>query len=267
MKFKSTLLLSALALGAVAAQAQTAAPAAPTAKAPEPDFTLAYNVGAVSDYRYRGISQTRLKPAIQGGADFAHKSGFYLGAWATNIKWIKDNSSAGYPVEGPVEIDLYGGYKFAAGAGITMDVGALSYQYAGNSLKSTNGGGAYGNATTNEVYAAASYSVATFKYSHGLGNLFGNLNSKGSQYFDLSANFDLGAGFTLTPHVGRQIVNRSPSLSYTDYSVTLAKDLGNGFSLSAMAVTTNAKTGPGLYTWGGKDVGKSGAVLGVKYTF
>ena len=263
MKIKTTFLLSALTLGAVAAQAQTAAPAAP--KAPEPDYTLAYNIGAVSDYRYRGISQTRLKPAVQGGADFSHKSGIYLGAWASNIKWIKDNSSTGYPVEGPIEIDLYGGYKFDAGAGITMDLGALRYQYAGNHLKRTNGGGVYGNANTTEVYAAASYSVATFKYSQSLGNLFGNLNSKASQYFDLSANFDLGSGFTLTPHVGRQIVNKSPSLSYTDYSVTLAKDLGKGYSLSAMAVSTNAK--PAGYTWGGKEVGKSGAVLGVKYTF
>jgi uncharacterized protein (TIGR02001 family) len=265
MKIKTTFLLSALTLGAVAAQAQTAAPAAP--KAPEPDYTLAYNIGAVSDYRYRGISQTRLKPAVQGGADFAHKDGFYMGAWATNIKWIKDNSSTGYPVEGPIELDIYGGYKFAAGP-LAMDVGALRYQYVGNGLRSTrvNGvGGVYGNANTNEVYAAASYSVATFKYSQSLGNLFGNLNSKASQYFDLSANFDLGSGFTLTPHVGRQIVNKSPSLSYTDYSVTLAKDLGKGYSLSAMAVSTNAK--PAGYTWGGKEVGKSGAVLGVKYTF
>lgn len=262
MKIKTTFLLSALTLGAVAAQAQTAAPAA--SKAPEPDFTLSYNVGLVSDYRYRGISQSRLKPALQGGADFAHKSGFYLGGWASTIKWIKDNSTTANPVEGPVEIDLYGGYKFSAGP-VGMDLGALRYQYVGNGLKDTGGGGVYGDANTTEIYAAASYSVATFKYSRSLGNLFGNLNSKGSQYFDLTANFDLGSGFTLTPHVGRQIVNQSPSLSYTDYSVTLAKDLGNGFSLSAMAVSTNAK--PAGYTWGGKEVGKSGAVLGAKYTF
>ena len=50
---------------------------------------LAYNVGAVSDYRYRGISQSRLKPALQAGVDFT-KGPFYLGAWASTIKWIKD---------------------------------------------------------------------------------------------------------------------------------------------------------------------------------
>jgi uncharacterized protein (TIGR02001 family) len=261
MKIRSTILLATLVIGA-AAQAQTAAPAAP--KAPEPDFTLSYNAGLVTDYRYRGISQTRLLPAVQGGADFAHKNGLYLGAWGSTIKWIKDNSSATYPVEGPVEIDIYGGYKFSV-AGVGLDVGALLYQYVGNTLAKTGGGGSYGNANTAELYAAASYSVATLKASYSTTNLFGNLNSKGSLYYDLAANFDLGSGFTLTPHVGRQIVANAGALSYTDYSVTLAKDLGQGFSMSVMAVSTNAK--PAGYTWGGKEVGKAGAVIGAKYSF
>ena len=68
-------------------------------------------MGVVTDYRYRGISQSRLKPALQGGVDFAHKSGFYLGTWASTIKWIKDAGG-----DAPVELDLYGGYKGTAGA-------------------------------------------------------------------------------------------------------------------------------------------------------
>jgi uncharacterized protein (TIGR02001 family) len=264
MKIKSTILLATLVLGA-AAQAQTAAPAAPAApKAPEPDFTLSYNAGVVTDYRYRGISQTRLLPAAQGGVDFAHKNGLYLGAWASTIKWIKDNSTPGHAVKGPVELDIYGGYKFSLGD-VGVDVGALGYQYVGNNLIKTNGGGAYDNANTTELYTALSYSVVTFKSSYSMTNLFGNLNSKGSQYYDLTANFDLGSGFTLTPHLGRQIVANAGALSYTDYSVMLAKDLGQGFSLSAMVVSTNAK--PAGYTWGGKEVGKAGAVLGAKYSF
>src|SRR5665811_1106927 len=69
-------------LASTAAMAQT--------KAPEPDFTLSYNVGVTSDYRFRGIAQTSTDPALQAGVDFAHKSGFYLGAWGSNISWIKD---------------------------------------------------------------------------------------------------------------------------------------------------------------------------------
>ncbi len=252
MNTKLPVLLSLLALSA-AASAQT--------KAPEPDYTLSYNAGVVSDYRYRGISQTRLQPAVQAGADFAHKNGLYLGAWATNIQWIKDQSGNGESVKGPIEIDLYGGYKFNV-AGIGGDIGVLRYQYQGNTLAKRTG---YVNANSTEVYAAASYSVVTFKYSRSVTNLFGNKDSTGSQYFDLTANFDLGDGFTLTPHVGRQLIENGSIYNYTDYSVTVAKDFGKGLSASLAAVNTNGLASS--YTWGGKNVAKAGAVLGVKYTF
>jgi uncharacterized protein (TIGR02001 family) len=249
MKLKSAVLLSTLALSA-SAFAQT--------KAPEPDYTLSFNAGVVTDYRYRGISQTRLKPAVQGGLDFAHKSGFYLGAWASTIKWIEDSGST----DGKVELDLYGGYKGELTKGLAYDVGVLRYEYVGNKLGNVAN---YANANTTEVYGALTAGVFTAKYSRSLTNLFGNINSKGSQYLDLSATFDLGDGWTLTPHVGRQLVKNSPTYHYTDYSLTVAKDLGKGLTASLMAVDTNAQVTP--YTWGGKYVGKSGLVAGVKYSF
>ncbi len=249
MKLKATLLLSTLALsGTVFAQA----------KAPEPDYTLSFNAGVVTDYRYRGISQSRLKPALQGGADFSHKSGFYLGTWASTIKWIEDSGAT----DGNIELDLYGGYKTEIAKDLTVDVGVLRYEYVGNKLGAVSG---YANANTTEVYGALTAGVFTAKYSQSLSNLFGNINSKGSKYLDLSAAFDLGGGWTLTPHVGRQIVKNNAAFHYTDYAITLGKDLGNGLSASAMLVDTNAKTGS--YTWGGKYVGKSGVVAGLKYTF
>jgi uncharacterized protein (TIGR02001 family) len=249
MKLKSAVLLSTLALSA-SAFAQT--------KAPEPDYTLSFNAGVVTDYRYRGISQTRLKPAVQGGLDFAHKSGFYLGAWASTIKWIEDSGST----DGKVELDLYGGYKGELTKGLAYDVGVLRYEYVGNKLGNVAN---YANANTTEVYGALTAGVFTAKYSRSLTNLFGNINSKGSQYLDLSATFDLGDGWTLTPHVGRQLVKNSPTYHYTDYSLTVAKDLGKGLTASLMAVDTNAQVTP--YTWGGKYVGKSGLVAGIKYSF
>jgi uncharacterized protein (TIGR02001 family) len=251
MKLKSAVLLSTLALSA-SAFAQT--------KAPEPDYTLSFNAGVVTDYRYRGISQTRLKPAVQGGLDFAHKSGFYLGAWASTIKWIEDSGAT----DGKVELDLYGGYKGELAKGLAYDVGVLRYEYVGNKLSSSTLA-SYANANTTEVYGALTAGVFTAKYSRSLTSLFGNINSKGSQYLDLSATFDLGDGWTLTPHVGRQLVKNSPTYHYTDYSLTVAKDLGKGLTASLMAVDTNAQVTP--YTWGGKYVGKSGVVAGVKYSF
>jgi uncharacterized protein (TIGR02001 family) len=232
--------LIALALGSVTGLAQ--------AQAASPESTLSFNVGATSDYRYRGLSQSRLKPAMQGGVDYADKSGFYVGAWGSTIKWIKDSSG-----ESNVEIDLYGGYKGAVGD-VAYDVGFLRYEYPSNKLAT--------NANTNEVYGAVTYGLFTVKYSHAISNLFGTANSKNSYYLDLSANFDLGSGFTLTPHVGRQSVKNSPASSYNDYSVTLTKDLGNGLSASAMLVDTNT-----TYVLGGKDTAKSGVVFGLKYAF
>ena len=99
MKLKSTLAIATLLTG-TAVMAQT--------KAPEPDYTLSYNVGAVSDYRFRGMAQTSFNPAVQGGIDFSHKSGLYLGAWASNVSWVKDLNGAS---AGNMELDLYGGYK------------------------------------------------------------------------------------------------------------------------------------------------------------
>ena len=75
------------ALIPVAGLAQTPTPA-PTP--PEPDWTFTGNVGLFSQYVFRGISQTNEKPAVQGGFDVAHKSGFYAGTWASNISWVSD---------------------------------------------------------------------------------------------------------------------------------------------------------------------------------
>ena len=214
-------------------------------------------IGAVSDYRYRGISQSRLAPALQGGADYTDKSGLYVGVWGSTIQWIKDSGAT----DGNIEIDLYGGYKGAAGD-VAYDVGVLRYQYQGNTLGKVSG---FADANTTEVYGAATYGIFTAKYSHSLTDTFGNVNSKNSYYLDLSAAIDLGGGYSLTPHVGRQKINNSPLFSYNDYSLTLGKDLGNGLSASLMAVTTNA--GQSQYTLVNKYNGKSALVAGIKYTF
>jgi uncharacterized protein (TIGR02001 family) len=210
---------------------------------------LSFNAGVVTDYRYRGISQSRLKPAVQGGVDFA-AGAFYVGAWASSIKWIKDGGG-----DASVELDLYGGYKGEIAKDFTYDVGFLTYQYPSNKLNPS--------ANTNELYGALTYGPVTAKYSHSVSNLFGFANSKGSGYLDLNATFDVG-GFLITPHVGRQTVKNNGAVSYTDYSLTVAKDVGNGVVLNATVVDTNTAAYVGA---GGKDLGKSGVVLGAKITF
>jgi len=158
-----------------------------------------------------------------------------------------------------VELDLYGGYKGSAGP-VAYDLGVLRYEYVGNK-------GYTPNPNTTEIYGAVTAGVFTVKYSHALTNTFGNTNSKNSNYIDLSATLDLGNGLSLVPHAGKQKI-KGPNqalCSYSDYSVTLGKDLGKGLSASLMAVGTNAKRD--CYTLVNKYNGKDGVVAGLKYTF
>jgi uncharacterized protein (TIGR02001 family) len=252
MNIKSKLLLALLATSS-AAFAQTA-PAAP-------ESTLGYNVGVVSEYRYRSLGQTKADPALQGGVDYAHSSGAYIGAWASNIKWIKEAGiqAGDTSVKGPTELDLYGGYKFEA-AGVAYDVGYLRYEYVNNNNSKIGA-----NANTDEFYGAATFGAYTAKYSYATSNLFGTTDSKGSTYLDLSATYDLGQGYTLVPHVGRQVVSNHSAMTYTDYTLTLNKDLGDGLAASVAAVSTNAdKT---AYTYNGYFQGKNTLVAGIKYSF
>jgi uncharacterized protein (TIGR02001 family) len=260
-KLLASVTFAAAGLAPLAVQAQTAAPAA----APAPASPFSFNVGLTSDYRYRGISQSRLEPAINGGADYAHSSGFYLGAWASSIKWIKDAGTINTVDSGntSLELDLYGGYKGEIVKDLTYDVGVLAYVYPGNSYSNVPGGA---NANTTEVYGAITYSVLTFKYSHAVTNLFGNADSKNSGYLDLSATFDLGSGWSVVPHIGYQKVKNLSVATYTDYSVSVTKDIGSGFSATLAAIGTNADKGFYI-TPEGKFTGRNALVLSGKYAF
>ena len=257
LMFPSLTLLALLAAGASVALAA--------------DDPLSFNLGATTDYRYRGISQTRLEPALQGGMDYASPSGWYLGTWGSTIQWIKDNG-----VKGPVELDLYGGYRGEIHKDLGYDLGLLQYAYVGNKLTDTGGGGVYKNANTTELYGALNYGPVTAKLSYALTHLFGNYNfasgqgTKGSIYAELNGSFDLGSGFTLAPHVGYQKVAHLGVASYTDYSATVSKDLGSGLSVSLALVGTDANQSfyvPGAAAGSTKFLGKTAGVLSVKSTF
>ena len=251
-KIGSGLVLATVLLAPALSHAQSA-PAPAPAPAATPEHSFAYNVGLVTDYRYRGISQSGLNPALQGGVDYTHSSGFYLGAWGSTITWITDAAPAN---RGRLEVDLYGGYKGTAGP-ISYDVGLLQYWYVNNNLNP--------NANTLELYAAGTYGPFTAKYSSSLTNLFGFTNSKGSGYLDLSATFDLGNGWGVTPHLGRQTVANNGVANYTDLSLAVTKDIA-GFILSGTIVGTDSAKA--VYTNpNNKYLGKTAIVLGIKKNF
>ncbi|MGA0004172.1 MAG: TorF family putative porin, partial [Burkholderiaceae bacterium] len=113
---KKTLLAIALSSALV--------PLAP-AVAAESDVELSANFGLVSDYRFRGVSQTDKEMAAQGGFDMAHKSGFYIGTWTSNVSDFANPNGNG------LEIDGYLGYSTEVG-GIGIDIGNLYYYYPAN---------------------------------------------------------------------------------------------------------------------------------------
>lgn len=234
---------------------------------PEPDTSLAYNVGVISDYRVRGIAQTAGDPALQGGIDFTTKAGFYLGTAFSNVKWVKNFNGA---TKGSYELDLYGGYRAQiTDTDFSYDVGVITYQYPGNNsgAAGTLGSGMFSNASTVEVYGDLTYRIYTLKYNRSVGDFLGNLNSSGSQYFDLSAAITMPNSFTLVPHIGHQYISgQNGNLDYSDISLTLSKDFGNGLVATAAAMGTNAnKT---FYTdFNGKYLGNSTLAVGLRYSF
>jgi len=263
------------ALISVSAFSQTAPSAAEPAAAATPGpFTA--NLTLTNDFRYRGISQSNFRPAIQGGFDYAHSSGFYIGNWNSSISWISDSASAaGNSASAPIEMDFYGGYKYEWSKGFTADVGILQYYYP-----TTNLSAFAVNPNTTEIYAAQNFTfnavTGYLKFSWAASTLFGTANSAGSNYTDLTVNVDTGFwGLALNAHVGYQYVagktvagniSNSSLFSYTDWKLGVTKDFGSGFSGSMAYVGTNAKDGsyvnPQL-----QNLGKGGFLISLTKTF
>lgn len=248
-----------LATAILAACAGTTARAEEAAPAVKPDHETSFNAAVVSDYRYRGISQTRLKPALQGGFDYTNNpTGVYAGTWLSTIKWTKDAGG-----DGSIEWDLYAGKRGSLSEELAYDVGVLGYVYANNGLRHVAG---MADANTAEIYGQLGYGPAYLKYSHAVTNLFGFADSKNSGYLDLGANFDLGEGLSANLHAGRQKVRGNDAASYTDWKLGVTKDFGVA-TLALAWVATNASSTAYASPANGKFLGKNALLLSVSKTF
>ena len=202
------------------------------------------NFGVTSDYRFRGISQTEKSAALQGGIDYADKSGFYIGNWNSNV------SSRMYTDSTGLESDLYSGFKKELVKGVTVDVGTYNYFYsqAANKFSSTS--------NTHEVYLGVSTGPVSVKYSRSLGDYFGATNSKGSQYFQADLAYPITPKLTADAHYGRTIVANHSTSGYDDVKVGSTYDL-SGYKigvhyftnrgLTTAAITANTISGQKLY--------------------
>lgn len=164
------------------------------------------NIGATSNYIWRGVTQTNDDAAISGGLDYSHDSGFYLGTWASNVSWTEPD---GY------ELDLYAGYGMEMGS-IGMDFGAIAYLYPiGNA-----------DADFTEIYGNFSF-AETFE----AGVAFTIDKEAGGDENDLyiwgGAGFDLGNDLSLGLVVGNYDFDDSSTDDYMHYQVSLGKGAGD----------------------------------------
>ena len=231
---------------------------APVLAADSP-HTLTGNISLTTDYVFRGVSQTQGEPAIQGGFDYSHASGFYVGTWASNVEWV----SLGYKDNNSMEIDLYGGYRGTAGD-IGYDVGVITYYYPGDEV--------FGSVDpdTTEVYVGASWKFLSAKYSYVVSDHFVGWatstggKTDGSYYLELNGTHDLGNGWGVLGHVGYQDVKGNDDASYTDWKIGVTKDVGFGVVSLAYTDTDAEKA---AYTWAGEEVADGRVFLSFAKTF
>lgn len=258
-KLLNSLILAALAVPSTV-MAADAAPASPSA------FTA--NVGLVSNYVFRGITQTIGKPAIQGGVDYANPNGLYAGVWASNVGWITGSGSTG---TARVELDTYAGYKNSFATDFSYDVGLIRYNYLGSYTPPAG----YVKADTAEAYGSIGYKWISAKYSYALGDFLTVPKAKGTGYLEVNAAYPVAdTGVTVGAHYGKQtykgaatdaLVAGGFDPSYSDYKLNVSKDF-SGYLVGLAYTNTNAKSG-GYYTYNGKDWGKSAVALSVLRSF
>ena len=208
------------------------------------------NVGYFSEYRFRGLDQSGEEAAVQGGFDWAHDSGFYIGTWASNVDF-NDNDSV-------TEFDFYGGYTKEIQNGINLDLSMIGYTYPG-------------------AYASSNYDY--YEYSFGLGKSIGPVSfstainyspeffakSGDATYWQGGLDYEF-QGIKISGHVGKQWIDLETTYGapdYVDYSIG-ASYAWQGFDLSVAYVDTDVDTG-----WNSTDQsGKEGrTIFGLSKSF
>lgn len=187
---------------------------------------LSVTTTAVSDYSFRAISLTALDPALQGSVDWAHDSGFYVGAWASNIDY-------GPGVDGDIELDLYLGIAGGAEGGIGWDVGVVYYSYFG-----ADDPKAYP-----EAWVGLTYGI--FELKQWYTDDYVDVGAD-SFYTEGNTSIELPKGFALNLHAGYNYGEAFGNSEYLDYSVGLGYTVGN-FNLELKFVGTDLDNDEGFF--------------------
>lgn len=175
------------------------------------------NAGMTSNYLWRGVTQTNDGVAVQGGVDYEHDSGFYLGTWASNVDFGDDTS---------YEIDFYGGYAGSITDDLGYDVSYLYYAYPDSDASVDFG----------ELKAALSWKWFSLSYSYVVNAdddvASAPLDNDDMSYVDAAASWPLSDSLSLTVHYGYSsgdvVTAWFDEDSYSDYSIALSKDTDVG---------------------------------------
>ncbi len=212
-------------------------------------------LGIVTDYRYRGLSQTDRHPAIQGSFDWSHESGFYLGVWGSNVDFQEGGTNSGNGAS--TEFDWYGGYGTEF-MGFSLDAGVLYYTYPG----AANGLG----------YDFVEYN-GHIGYSWNIISVTAGINyspeffalSDGATYSTFDGEVDLGHNLSVIGHWGHQEVDNNATYThpdYNDWSLGAAYST-NGFDFKLLYVDTDIEDS----SCGVTDACDSGAVFSISRSF
>jgi uncharacterized protein (TIGR02001 family) len=235
---------------------------APAAAEPAPAYTLTYNLGLYSHYMFRGVEYSD-GPALQGGIDWAHSSGFYLGTWASNLDPASYGQNKAIGSDGDhVETDFYAGYAHTFQNGVGVNVLGNYYAYlegkkAHNFDDATNLTGDHKHRINSfEASIALSYSYFTYTYFYIPTNYYGldktdnnfnrikNGDTDGADYNELKVAYPLPfGGLTLGAKVGYQ---HTPGLegSEGDYAIGLTRN----FSMPGAGKATEGWSANATYT-------------------
>jgi uncharacterized protein (TIGR02001 family) len=232
--------LASLMTLAGAAFAQAPAPATPP-----PDWTHSGNVTLVSDYNFRGVSQTQGKPTAQATLDFSHVSGLYAGLFGSGVSHAAYNNGSGS------EVDVYGGYKLALDADSNVDLGLVTYWFPGANYTAAGRNIKYHtqdlkigyNRGPINVYAWLTVSKNWFGFA--IDPVSGRYaDTKRTTYFEANFNPELAPGLTLSLHAGKQIVRNMEDFNFVDMKVGISKAL-DVWSFSASVTKNNGEVNRG----------------------
>lgn len=222
--------------------------------------TLSPSVAFTTNYIFRGLSQTRKDPAVQGAVEYTKEFGDftpYLGTFISNVKFPSNNTPAGTTdIRQTREVDFFGGLRIKTPLdGLSVDLGVIKYWYPSNTADDDGGRGAntYGDPQWTEAYGKAAFDAgfATLVVSAFYAKDFSYGAGKGVY---LEGGFDVPVlGFLVSGRVGRQTIERNFQFGvpdYTTWNVGVARDMEWPFTYTASLVysDTNIKRGKSLGT-------------------